>query len=65
MPIRQPLAGFPDSIGGWQGRQDSPLQTEIVSFLKIDDHLMRRYVCEVRDEHTCALFDLKGRGRRR
>jgi EpsI family protein len=44
VPIRRALAGFPDSIGGWQGRQDSPLQTEIVSFLKIDDHLMRRYV---------------------
>lgn len=44
VPMRKRLAGFPDSIDGWRGRQDSPLQTEVVSFLKIDDYLMRRYV---------------------
>jgi EpsI family protein len=46
VPIRRALDAFPDAIGGWQTRQDSPLQTEIVSFLKIDDYLMRRYVDE-------------------
>lgn len=46
VPIRRALDAFPDSIGGWQTRQDSPLQAEIVSFLKIDDYLIRRYVDE-------------------
>ena len=46
VPIRRSLEAFPDSLGGWQGRQDSPLQTEIVSFLKLDDYLIRRYVDE-------------------
>lgn len=46
VPIRQTLDAFPDALEGWQGRQDSSLQTEIASFLKIDDYLIRRYVDE-------------------
>lgn len=46
VPIRRALDAFPDSIAGWQTRQDSPLQTDIVSLLKVDDYLMRRYVDE-------------------
>jgi EpsI family protein len=43
VPIRRALDGVPETIGGWQARQDSPLQPEIAAFLKIDDSLMRQY----------------------
>lgn len=46
VPIRRPLDAFPSAVGGWQARQDSLLQPEIVSVLKMDDYLMRRYVDE-------------------
>lgn len=46
VPIRRALDAFPNAIGGWQSRQDTSLQTDIVSLLKIDDYLMRRYVDE-------------------
>jgi len=46
VPIRRALDAFPNAIGGWQSRQDTSLQTDIVNLLKIDDYLMRRYVDE-------------------
>ena len=46
VPIRRTLDAFPESIGGWQSRQDSPLPAGTVDLLKIDDYLMRRYVDE-------------------
>lgn len=44
VPIRRALETFPTVVAGWRVTQDSPLQPEIVNFLKVDDHLMRRYV---------------------
>ncbi len=44
VPMRRALDVFPDSIAGWHTRQDSPLQSDILSLLTIDDYLMRRYV---------------------
>lgn len=44
VPIRKSLDTFPGMIGGWQARQDSLLQAEILNLLKVDDYLMRRYV---------------------
>ena len=52
IPIRKPLESFPAVIAGWHAREDTPLQTEIVDFLKLDDYLMRRYV----DDHGNALW---------
>ncbi len=46
VPIRRALETFPDSIGDWHARQDSPLHAEVVNVLKLDDYLMRRYADE-------------------
>ena len=42
MPLSEPLAMFPEVLGGWQG-QDLPLEPRIIKGLRVDDHLNRVY----------------------
>jgi len=42
VPLSEPLARFPEVLGGWQG-QDLPLEPRIVKGLRVDDHLNRMY----------------------
>jgi len=44
VPIRKPLDAFPTVLGGWQARQGTILEADIVNILKVDDYVMRRYV---------------------
>jgi EpsI family protein len=44
VPIRKPFSTFPDNVARWRAQQDSYLDTEILSVLRSDDYLMRRYV---------------------
>jgi len=44
VPIRKSLDLFPVDVGHWRGRQDAALEPQIINQLKVNDHLMRRYV---------------------
>ena len=44
VPIRRPLDRFPMVAGVWEGRETTVLETKIVNKLKLNDHLVRRYV---------------------
>lgn len=44
IPIVEPLAFFPHSFGGWEFRQEYPLEKEVEDVLKADDTLNRLYV---------------------
>ncbi len=44
VPIRRTLESLPTSLGTWRARETSRLEPDIVSLLKVDDYLMRRYV---------------------
>ncbi len=44
VPIRRTLESLPISLGTWRGRETSSLEPSIVSLLKVDDYLLRRYV---------------------
>lgn len=44
VPIRKSLALFPVELGRWEARQDTALEPEIIKQMKVNDHLMRRYV---------------------
>lgn len=44
VPIRRTLESLPISLGTWRARETSSLEPGIVSLLKVDDYLMRRYV---------------------
>ncbi len=44
VPIRKPLDSFPLVVEGWQGREGTIFDVDILSILKVKDYLMRRYV---------------------
>jgi EpsI family protein len=44
MPIRQPLAQLPMTIGEWQGLQQEPFTKEALAILGVDDYLVRAYL---------------------
>src|SRR5262245_26049103 len=44
VPLRKPLAGFPDVLGEWQGRERSLLDGETLQVLQPTDYLVRREV---------------------
>jgi EpsI family protein len=44
VPIRKSLDLFPVELGGWEARQDTVLEPEVINILKVNDYLMRRYV---------------------
>lgn len=43
VPIHQPLAQFPQTVGGWQGQMDATLEPDVLNILKLNDYLMRHY----------------------
>jgi EpsI family protein len=43
VPIRQPLAHFPMTVGDWQGVQEPPFAKSILDVLGVDDYLTRAY----------------------
>lgn len=43
VPIRQPFASFPATVGEWVGKNDPPLTPEVLSILGADDYLGRTY----------------------
>ena len=43
VPVRQPLAGFPASIGPWRGTTQPPLPDDILAVLGVDEYLDRSY----------------------
>lgn len=43
VPIRRTLESLPTSLGTWRARETSNLEPGIVSVLKVDDYVMRRY----------------------
>ena len=43
VPLARSLSTFPDSLGDWQGREVTPLETEVLSLLRVSDYLVRRY----------------------
>jgi EpsI family protein len=43
VPIRKALDAFPQTVGSWQGQEDSELEEGVLSILKLQDYLMRRY----------------------
>jgi len=44
VPIRKPLDSLPTVLGGWQARQGTILEADIVNVLKVNDYVMRHYV---------------------
>lgn len=44
VPIRKSLDLFPVHLDGWEGRQDTALEPQVINQLKVNDYLMRRYV---------------------
>jgi EpsI family protein len=44
VPLLRPLDDFPTSVGEWQMRGSSLLDTEALQLLKVTDYLVRRYV---------------------
>jgi EpsI family protein len=44
VPIRQPLAQLPMTIGEWQGMQQQPFTKEALAILGVDDYLVRAYL---------------------
>jgi EpsI family protein len=44
VPVVRPLAGFPDRIGAWQGREATVLDGGTLAVLRPSDYLVRRYV---------------------
>jgi EpsI family protein len=53
-PIRQPLAGLPIVIDGWQGRVERDFEPEIVKVLGVDDYANRSYYTQ--DGHRIGLY---------
>jgi len=43
VPIRKPLDSFPTALDGWQGREATIFDLEILDVLKPTDYLLRRY----------------------
>jgi EpsI family protein len=44
VPLREPLATLPMSLGSWTGRDEPALARAIVDVLGVDEYLMRTYV---------------------
>jgi EpsI family protein len=44
VPLRRSFDSFPESIGGWRGRDDTVLDADTVGMLRMSDYLLRRYV---------------------
>ena len=44
VPIHKPLEDFPKQVGHWNGQEETILDEETLSILKLKDYVMRRYV---------------------
>lgn len=44
VPLRKSFDSFPESIGGWTGRDDTLLDAGTVGMLRMSDYVLRRYV---------------------
>ena len=42
--LRKPFSTFPAALGGWKGREETILDPDVLSMLKMSDYVMRRYV---------------------
>jgi EpsI family protein len=42
--LRKPFSAFPAALGGWKGQEETILDPDTLSMLKMSDYLMRRYV---------------------
>ncbi|MEA2626983.1 MAG: hypothetical protein QOD06_3028 [Candidatus Binatota bacterium] len=43
VPLRKPLASFPDRIAEWRGRETTLFSEDVLDVLRPTDYLMRRY----------------------
>jgi EpsI family protein len=43
VPIHKPLAQVPQVVGQWKGQEDATLEPDVLSILKLNDYLMRRF----------------------
>ncbi|MGE0823667.1 MAG: exosortase C-terminal domain/associated protein EpsI [Candidatus Binatia bacterium] len=43
VPIHKSLVQFPQTIGVWQGQEDTTLGEDVLAILKLNDYVMRRY----------------------
>jgi EpsI family protein len=43
VPIHKPLGQFPQVVGKWIGQEDSTLEPDVLSILKLNDYLLRRF----------------------
>jgi len=43
VPLRKSFDSFPDSVGRWRGRDDTPLDAGTIQMLRMSDYLLRRY----------------------
>lgn len=43
VPIHKPLAQLPQMVGQWKGMEDATLEADVLSVLKLNDYLMRRF----------------------
>jgi EpsI family protein len=46
VPVRETLAGLPQTIGRWQGRDAEPFTKEIVDVLGVDEYVSRFYAAK-------------------
>lgn len=43
VPIHKPLAQLPQVIGKWRGQEAATLEADVLSILKLNDYVMRRF----------------------
>jgi EpsI family protein len=43
VPLRAPLAAFPESLGPWTAAQSQPFDAPVLAVLKVDDYINRVY----------------------
>lgn len=43
VPIHKPLAQLPQVLGQWTGKEDATIEPDVLSILKLNDYLMRRF----------------------
>lgn len=44
VPLIEPLVAIPLTVGKWQGRDDAPMEPQILKVLGVDDYISRLYV---------------------
>jgi EpsI family protein len=44
VPLRRPLEALPHAIGDWREQAAAPLDADVITLLKLNDYVMRRYV---------------------